>query len=110
MPTVFKQAVVTGVGLDPVDVLQIPSGVRATVIGCNLSNITDYETLVINVYVVDEQSTVGSFARNVILPPNTSIKLITGGEKLILTSNTGLRLDSSFENSVDVIISYVEIS
>jgi len=46
MPTVFKHAVNTDVGTTPVDVLQIGAGVRATVIGINLANTTDYDTVV----------------------------------------------------------------
>ena len=41
MPTLFKHAVNTDIGTTPVDVLQIPLGVRATVIGLNLANVTD---------------------------------------------------------------------
>ena len=40
MPTLFRHAVTTSVGTTPVDVLQIQEGVRATVIGCNIANIT----------------------------------------------------------------------
>ena len=36
-----------------VDVLQIPAGVRATVIGCNIANITEYDTVSVNVFVID---------------------------------------------------------
>jgi len=48
MATVFKHAVNTDVGTTPVDILQIPAGVRATVIGVNLANTTDYDTVVAN--------------------------------------------------------------
>ena len=41
MPTVFKQAISTEIGTTPVDVLDVQAGVRATVIGCNLANVTD---------------------------------------------------------------------
>ena len=52
MPTIFKHAVNTEIGTTPVDVLQIPAGVRATVIGCNIANVTDYDTVVIDMYVI----------------------------------------------------------
>ena len=54
MPTVFKNEVVTGVGKTPVDILQIIAGVRATIVGLNLANTSDYDMAVVNVYVVDE--------------------------------------------------------
>lgn len=110
MPTVFKHAVNTGIGTTPVDVVQIPLGVRATVIGCNLSNTTEYDTVVVNVFVVDENSTAGNYVRSIPIPPNTSLKLITQGEKLILPETAGLRIESDVENSIDSVVSYVEIS
>jgi hypothetical protein len=110
MPTLFRHAVTTSVGTTPVDVLQIQEGVRATVIGCNIANITDYDTAVINMYVVDENSTQATYARGVIIPPNSTVKVITQGEKLILPATSGIRIESDTENSVDVTVSYVEIS
>jgi len=110
MPTVFKHAVNTNIGTTPVDVVQIPLGVRATVIGCNLSNVTQYDTVVVNVYVVDENSTQGNYVRSIPIPPNTSLKLITQSEKLILPETAGLRIESDVDDSIDSVVSYVEIS
>jgi hypothetical protein len=110
MPTVFRHAVNTGIGTEPVDVLQIPEGVRATVIGCNLANTTDYDTVVANVFVVDENSTQAYYVKGLVIPPNTTVKLITQGEKLILPETAGIRIVSDTEDSIDTTISYVEIS
>lgn len=110
MPTVFKNAVINNVGTEPVDVLQIPEGVRATVVGCNLANTSDYDTVVVNVYIVDENSTQGNYVRAVPIPPGSSAKVVTQGERLILPATAGLRIESDTEDSVDVVISYVEIS
>ena len=110
MPTVFKHAVNTSIGTTPVDILQIPGGVRATVIGCNLSNITDFDTVNVNLFVIDENSTQAHYVRGLVIPPNTSVKVITQGEKLILPETAGLRIVSDTEDSVDSTISYVEIS
>ena len=110
MPTLFKHAVNTNIGTTPVDVLQIPPGVRATVIGCNLSNVTEYDVVSVDVYVIDENSTQGSYVTGLAIPPNTSVKLITQGEKLILPETAGIRIVSDTDDSVDATISYVEIS
>lgn len=110
MPTVFKQAVNTDIGTTPVDVLQIPGGVRATVIGCNLANVTDYDTIRVNVYVIDENSTQSTYINRLVIPPNSSVKIVTQGEKLILPETSGLRIVSDVEASVDSVVSYVEIS
>jgi hypothetical protein len=110
MPTLFRHAVTTSVGVTPVDVLQIPEGVRATVIGCNIANVTDYDTVVANMYVVDENSTQATYVRGIIIAPNTTVKVITQGEKLILPATSGIRIEADTEDSIDVVISYVEIS
>lgn len=110
MPTQFKHVVNTEIGTVPVDILQIPAGVRATVIGCNLANVTDAETIFVNVYVVDEFSTQAHYIKELVIPPNSSVKLITNGEKLILPPNAGLRVVSDTASSVDSVVSYVEIS
>jgi len=110
MATVFKHAVNTDVGTTPVDILQIPAGVRATVIGVNLANTTDYDTVVANLYVIDENSTQAHYVRGLTIPPNSTVKVITQGERLILPETAGLRLVSDTENSIDSTISYVEIS
>jgi len=110
MPTLFRHAVTTSVGTTPVDVLQINEGVRATVIGCIIANITDYDTAVVNMYVIDENSTQATYARGIVIPPNSTVKVITQGEKLILPATSGIRIESDTEDSVDVTVSYVEIS
>lgn len=100
----------TGIGTTPIDVLQIAEGIRATVVGCNLANTTLYETVSVDVFVVNEDSAPALYLRNVIIPPNTSVKVVTDGEKLILPETSGLRMSSNVENSIDAVVSYVEIS
>ena len=84
MPTVFKNEVVTGVGKTPVDILQIIAGVRATIIGLNLANTSDYDMAVVNVYVIDESSTVANYDRQTPIPQGSISKVITNGDRLIL--------------------------
>jgi hypothetical protein len=110
MPTQFKHAITTEIGTTPVDALEIPGGVRATVIGCNLANVTEYDTVTVNVYVIGADTSLSYYVKGLPIPPNTSIKVITNGEKLILPELTGLRIQCDVENAVDATISYVEIS
>jgi hypothetical protein len=110
MPTQFKHSVNTGIGTTPVDVVQIPLGARATVIGCNLANITDYDTVIVNVFVVDENSTQAHYIRGLSIAPNSTAKIITQGEKLILPETAGLRIVTDTDASIDATVSYVEIT
>jgi hypothetical protein len=110
MPTLFRHSVNTDIGTTPVDVLQIPLGVRATVIGMNIANVTDYDTVVVNIYVIDENSTQAHYVRGLSISPNSTAKIITQGEKLILPETAGIRIVSDTQDSIDAVISYVEIS
>jgi hypothetical protein len=110
MPTVFKHSLVPQVGTTPTDIVEIGAGVRATVIGCNLANITDYDTVVADLQVIGADTTVSYYVKGLIIPPNTSVKVITQGEKLILPETTGLRLVTDTPDSIDATVSYVEIS
>jgi hypothetical protein len=110
MPTVFKHTTQTEIGTTPEDVLSIPAGVRATVIGCNIANVTEYDTVAVDVYIINGDSAVAHYVKKLPIPPNTSVKIITNGEKLILPELSGLRIVSDTDNSLDSTISYVEIS
>lgn len=109
MPTFFRHSVQTAVGTTPVDLVSIPDGVRATVIGCNLVNVTE-DVVTINLFVVDAASTQAYYVKDVIIAPDTALKAITQGEKLILPSGAILRCSSSQENSIDATVSYVELT
>lgn len=109
MPTVFRHAVNTAIGTTPIDVVQIAAGTRATIIGMNLVNITE-NVITTNIWVVDSASTEAYYGKNLIIPPNTTLKVITQGEKLILPELSGLRIASSEDDSIDSTVSFVEIS
>ena len=110
MPTVFKHSLVTQIGTVPTDVVTVGAGVRATVIGCNLANVTEYDTVIADIQVIGSDTTVSYYVKGLAIPPNTAVKVITQGEKLILPESTGLRITANTSDSIDVTVSYVEIS
>lgn len=108
MATFFRTKVVKNIGTTAVDAIQTVENNRFTIIGCNLANVTD-DPVTISVYVIDSSSTAGVYINGLIINPNTSIKLITNGEKLILAEQCGLRIVSDTDDSIDAVISYAEI-
>lgn len=110
MPTSFRHAVNTSIGTTPIDIIQVLPGFRATVIGANLANTTDNDVVSVDVYVISEDSVPAYYVKGLPIPPNSAVKIITNGEKLILPETAGLRIVSNIANSVDATISYVEIS
>lgn len=108
MATLFKTKVVKNIGTTPVDALQTVENNRFTIIGCNLANIID-DPVTIDLYVIDSTSTVGYYVKGLLVPANTSLKVVTNGEKIILAEQCGLRIVSNSDDSIDATISYAEI-
>ncbi len=109
MATTLKTKVAKNIGTSPIDVLQTGPTNRATLIGCNLANTID-DPITIDIFVVDDTSTAAYYIRGIVLPANNSLKVITNGEKLILGPSCGFRVVSNTEASLDVIISYADIT
>ena len=108
MATFFKNSVVKNIGTTPVKVVETQTNSRATVIGLSLTNLT-LGTIQVSVLVQDDTSTMGYYCKDVLVPANTSLRLVNGGEKLILGNSNELYISSNSENAVDALISYVEI-
>ena len=108
MATTFKNKVVTDIGTSKVEVLATNDNNRITVVGFSLANLTDGVVL-IDVSLQDDTSTEGDYAKELILPPNTSLRVLNGGEKLILTPNNNLYVRSNVDDSIDCVLSTVEI-
>ena len=108
MATTFRNKVVAGIGTTRTDVLATNDNNRITVVGFSLANLTEGVVL-INVEMQDADSTIGYYAKEMVLPPNTSLRVLNGGEKLILTPNNNLFVSSNVANSIDCILSTVEI-
>ena len=108
MATTFRNKVVAGIGTARTDVLATNDNNRITVVGFSLANLTEGVVL-INVEMQDADSTIGYYAKEMVLPPNTSLRVLNGGEKLILTPNNNLYVNSNVDDSIDCVLSTVEI-
>lgn len=108
MATFLRTRVVKNIGTTPADVIQTVSNNRFTVIGCNIANVID-DPVTVDIFVVDSSSTAAYYVRGIVIPANTSVKMITNGEKLILSEQCGLRIVSDTADSLDVVVSYAEI-
>ena len=109
MATTFKNKNIVQVGTVPVEILQTTGAQRATIVGLSLTNLTD-SFVYVSVLVDDDTSVQGHFMKDVLLPSNTSLRAVNGGEKLILAPSNKLSVKSSVSDSVDVLLSYVEIT
>ena len=109
MATTFKNKNIVQVGTVPVEILETTAAQRATVVGMSITNLTD-SFVYVSVLVDDDTSVQGHFLKDALLPANTSLRAVNGGEKLILAPSNKLSVKASVSDSVDVLLSYVEIT
>ena len=111
MPTVFKNTVSESIGTTTATVLTVPTGTKATVIGFNLTNKTEFDAVKVDVEVTNENAaTEVYYVKDMIIPPRTTAKIVTQGEKLIVPADGTIKVTSDTASSVDLTLSYVEIS
>lgn len=111
MATFFKNTISTGVGTVPTAVASTASNSRATVIGLSLTNLT-LGAIQVSVQIQipgNPDPVLGYYCKDVLVPPNTSLRLVNGGEKLILGNENILYISCNAEAGLDVLVSYVEI-
>lgn len=109
MATAFKNKIISAVGTSPVKIYEGPVGVETTVIGLSLANITA-GIITASVFVQDDTSAQSFFLKNVQIAAASSLRAITNGEKLIIPAQYSLFVESNTAASLDVVMSYVEIS
>lgn len=108
MATLFKNKVVKDVGTLPVDILTTSESQRATVIGLSLTNLTP-SFVYVDILIQDDTSVTGYYLKETVLPANTSLRAVSTGEKLIIAPSNKIQVRASVDNSVDVVMSYVEV-
>lgn len=110
MATVFKNKLVSELGVDEVLVLTSASNAKTTVVGLSLTNLTSSMVLA-SIRLVDTvESTTAYYAKEVIVPPNQSLRVVNGGERLVLGPSTAIYIQSNLSASLDMVMSYVEIN
>jgi hypothetical protein len=108
MATLFKNKVIKDVGTVPIEIVTTNQAQRATVIGLSLTNLTS-SFVYVDVMIQDDTSVTGYYIKETLLPANTSLRVVSTGEKLIVAPNNKVMVRSSVDDSVDAVASFVEI-
>jgi len=108
MATFFRNTVAKDIGTSAREVIETADNARVTVIGMSLANTTDF-VIFADIALQNDTSTEAYYAKGIIIPPNSTARVVNGGEKLILTNSNVLKITSSADDSLDAVISYVEI-
>jgi hypothetical protein len=115
MASFFRNKLQQNIGMDEVEVISVSTNTRATVIGLSLTNLTSGIVLAsIRLELLDAtppNAVLGEayYLKDVIVPPNQSLRVINGGEKLILAGDMKMYISCNFDNSLDLVMSYVDI-
>ena len=115
MATAFRNVLYTEVGTSEVEVISVATAARATVIGMSLTNLTGGIVLASirvenNAVGVVAPNDTAYYIRDVVIPANQSLRVVNGGEKLVLAGDMKVYVQSNTVDSLDFIASYVEIT
>jgi len=108
MATFFRNSLIKNVGTVPIVAVTTAANARATVIGLSLANLTE-GVVTASITVSDDTSISAYYIKDVVIPPNSSMRVINGGEKLMLSTSNSLEISSNQDDALDAIVSYVEI-
>ena len=109
MATLLKNTVIKSFGTVPVLIYETLPTTRVTILGLSFTNLTN-QFVYVDVLVEDDTSVSGYYLKDSILPAGTSLRAVSTGEKLVLAPSNRLLVRASVDDSVDVIVSYVEIT
>jgi hypothetical protein len=109
MANQFNKTLNTGIGTTPIEVYSTASNTKATVIGINLANTTD-GTVFADIQLRDETSATGFIVKNAEIPPGSALAAMGGDQKLVMDPLNYLLITSDTPNSIDAIVSVLEIT
>mgnify|MGYP001416863544 CR=1 FL=1 len=108
MATNFKNIIGKDIGTSRVPVYTTPAATSTTIIGMNVANLTE-NMVACNIEIGDEASNIGFLIKDMPIAPNSALKPIGKGEKVVLDAGNILYVTADQTASLDVILSIVEI-
>ena len=116
MASTFRNILKSEIGTSgATPVLTTGSTAKTTVIGLSLTNLTGGIVLA-SILITDPNgggvgvSASAYYLKDVVVPPNQSLRVINGGEKFILGSSTSVTITSTVEYILDLVMSFVELT
>ena len=109
MATFFKNKSASEIGTTEVEIISTLVNARVTVIGLSLTNLTS--DIVQATIRLENTDTLDSayYLKDVLVPPNQSLRVINGGEKLVLAGDMKVYVSANVDASLDLVASFVEI-
>lgn len=109
MATNFKNALIKDVGTVRVPVYTSPPSTKTTIIGISMANVTSSVVAGSLLIGSGTDSVVVHLIKDVAVAPNSTLKPIGKGEKIVLQPGDILYAQSDTSDALDVVVSTVEI-
>jgi hypothetical protein len=112
MATFFRNKLQSGVGTSEIEVVAVGTTSRVTIIGMSVTNLTESVVLAsirVENTTLSTPNSSAYYIKEVPVAPNQSLRVINGGEKLVLAGDMKVYIQSNTANSLDFIASFVEI-
>ena len=111
MANVFTNSLKSSIGTTSTVIYTSPSANVSTVIGLSLSNRTASNTITVSAAVLDSSNSnnVVYIVNNSTVPIGGTLVVVGGDQKLILKANDSVQITSSANNSVDAILSVLQM-
>jgi hypothetical protein len=110
MATNFRNSVTKNIGTVTTPVYEASPGSYTTIIGMVLANLTESVVEASVTLTATPDSVTGFIVKDVLIAPNSSLRVLNSGEKLIVASQNSLNVQSNINDSLDCVLSYVEIT
>jgi len=110
MATNFRNSVTKSIGTVTTPVYEADPGSYTTIIGMVLANLTESVVEASVTLTATPDSVTGFIVKDVLIAPNSSLRVLNSGEKLIVASQNSLNVKSNINDSLDCVLSYVEIT
>ena len=109
MASTFKNTTIRSIGTSATDVgSAVPAGTEVTVIGLSCANIIASQVLV--TITINDGTNTTNVVKDVPVPSNATLVAIGGDQKVVLMTGDKIVVTSNIASSVDVIMSFLEIT
>ena len=110
MANVFKNSVTGSIGTSSTKVYEAPSLTTTTVIGVSVANIVN-ENASVDVSITDDSETKTAYlVKNGLVTEGGSLVVVGGEQKVVLETGDYISVVSTVADSIDVVVSVLEIS
>lgn len=104
----FKSKIENNVGTSKTTVLTAPSGTSITLISLSLANIIGESVESSAILFKNSKGEECFIVKDGIISPGSSLLAAGGNQKIVMEENDEIRVESNEDDSVDVILSYLE--